>query len=153
MENLIIIANLGWVRSVKFKPAGDDPADKAHLFEEAGSMVEIRPKMIHQTVTDSAGRFSQGGAVGRRTGMSNGEEHHMEDELQRQTLQRVATRIDEIVAVAGYPAWRLVIPHDMLPKLLTVLPARAHQSLSKSVSGDLTKLPLAELEKRLLSGN
>jgi hypothetical protein len=151
MEKLIIIANLGRVRPVKFKPAGDDPLDEAHLLEEPGSTVEMRPQSIHQAVTDSAGRFPQGGPADRLTGMSYGEEHHLEDELEKQALERVAGKIGEIVACAGYPVWRLVIPQEIMPSLLKALPPAAHKTLGGVMAGDLTKLPLPELEKRFLS--
>lgn len=150
METLIVIANLGRVRSVKFKPAGDDPQDRAHLLEERGSIVEMRPLSIHQAVTDSAGRFPQGGAVDRLAGMSYGEEHHLEAELETQALERVARKIGEIVASAGYPTWRLVIPQEIMAAMLKVLPPGAHQTLGGVVAGDLTKIPLVELEKRFL---
>jgi hypothetical protein len=151
MQKLIIIANLGRVRPVKFKPAGDDPLQQAHLHEEPGSTVEIRPKSIHEVVTDHAGRFTQSGALDRLGGMSYGEEHHLKAELETQALERVAAKIGEIVASAGYPEWRLVIPQEILPSLLKALPAAAHRALADVVAGDLTKLPLVELEKRFLS--
>jgi len=149
MEKLIIIADRGRVRPVKVKPAGDDPQQKPHLIEESGSTVEMRPQSVHQAVTDHAGRFSQGGAVDQRTGMSYGEEHHLEEELETQALKRVAGKIGEIVASAGYPPWRLVVPQEILAALIDVLPPAAHRVLTDPVAGDWTKLPLAELEQRL----
>lgn len=150
MEKLIVIANLGRVRPVKFKPAGDDPLEEAHLLEEPGSTVEMRPQSIHQAVTDSAGRFPQGGPVDRLAGMSYGEEHHLEAELETQALERVAAKIGEIVACAGYPVWRLVIPQEIMPALLRALPPAAYKALGGVVAGDLTKIPLVDLEKRFL---
>jgi len=152
MEKLIVIANLGRVRPVKFREAGDNPRDRAHLFEDPGSTVEMRPQSVHQAVTDSAGRFPQGGPVDRLAGMSYGEEHHLEAELERQALERIAGKIGEIVAAEGYPAWRLVIPQEIMPSLLKALPSEAHKALSDVVAGDLTKLPLVDLEKRFLIG-
>lgn len=153
MKKLIVIANLGRIRPVKYKPAGDDPQDQAHLFEEPGSTLELRPKLIHEVVTDQAGRFRQSGPLDRQGGMSAGEEHHLKAELEHQALERIAEKIGGIVAAAGYPAWQLVFPQDMLPSLLKVLPAEASRVLSGSLPGDLTKLPLAELEKRFLNGH
>jgi hypothetical protein len=152
MKKLIVIANLGRIRPVKFKPAGDDPQDQAHLFEEPGSTLEIRPKSIQEVVTDQAGRFRQSGANGRQGGATSGEEHHLKSELEHQALERVAEHIGTIVAAAGYPAWQLVFPQENLPSLLKVLPAEAARVLADTVPGDLTKLPLAELEKRFLNG-
>ncbi len=151
MEKLIVIANLGRVRPVKFKPAGEDPADKAHLFEDPHDGLDLKPKSITQVVTDTVGRFRQSGRHDRLGGMSYGEEHHLKAELEHQALDRVAGKIGDVVAAAGYPAWRLVIPQAIRPSLLKALPAAVFRALSQVMPGDLTKLPLAELEKRLIN--
>jgi hypothetical protein len=153
MEKLIVIANLGRVRPVKFRSAGEDPQQKAHLFEEPGGIVEMRPETISAVVTDQAGRFSQSGPVGLRGGMSYGEEHNLKSELDKQALARVAGKIGEIVIAEANPAWRLVAPQTILPALIKALPAAARKSLAETVPGDLTSLPLPELEKRFLNGN
>jgi hypothetical protein len=150
MEKLIVIANLGRVRPVKFKPAGEDPADKAHLSEDPGGSADLKPKSITEVVTDTAGRFRQSGRHDRLGGMSYGEEHHLKAELEHQALERVAGKIGDVVAAAGYPAWRLIIPPEIRPSLLKALPAAVFRALSKVMAGDLTRLPLAELEKRLI---
>lgn len=153
MEKLIVIANLGRVRPVKFREAGDDPRDKAHLVEVAGSMVEMRPDSIGDVVTDQAGRTTQSGAVDRRGGMSYGEEHNLKSELEKQALERIAAKIGEIVAAEGHPAWKLVAPQTILTSLTEALPAAVRKALTDTVAGDLTSLPLPELEKRFLKGN
>lgn len=150
MEKLIIIANLGRVRPVKFKPAGEDPVEQAHLVEVPGGKVEMRPGSLRTVVTDQAGRFSQSNAPGVRGGMSYGEEHELKAELARQALQRVAGTIGEMVGREGCPAWRLIAPPTILPALLAILPTAAQRVLAETMTGDWTKLPLAELEKRLL---
>jgi len=153
MQKLIVIANLGRVRPVKFKPAGEDPQDKAHLREEPGSTVELKHQSITEVVTDRVGRFRQSGPHDRLGGMSYGEEHHLKTEMENQALTRVAGKIGDIVAAAGYPAWRLVFPQELLPSLRKALPAAVAHALSEVEAGDLTKLPLAELEKRFLNGH
>lgn len=153
MEKLIVIANLGRVRPVKYRSAGDDPHEKAHLFEESGDLLDMRPEQISAVVTDQAGRFSQSGPTDRKSGMSYGEEHHLKSELERKSLERVAGKIGEIVTSEGNPAWRLVFPQTGLANLVKVLPASARKSLVETTSGDLTGIPLAELEKRFMNGN
>jgi Protein required for attachment to host cells len=152
MENLIVIASLGRVRPVKFREAGNDPREKAHLVEVAGSVVEMRPQSISAVVTDQAGRATQSGPVDRKGGMSYGEEHNLKSELEKQALERIAAKIGEIVAAEGNPPWRLVAPQTILPAMVEALPAVARKSLSDTVAGDLTNLPLPELEKRFLRG-
>ena len=150
MEKLIVIANLGRVRPVKFREAGDDPREKAHLVEVAGSTVEMRPEPISAVVTDQAGRATQSGPVDRKGGMSYGEEHNLKSELEKQALERIAAKIGEIVAAEGNPAWRLVVPQTILASLVEALPASARKTLAETVAGDLTSVPLPELEKRFL---
>jgi hypothetical protein len=151
MEKLIVIANLGRVRPVKFREAGEDPQDQAHLFEDPLSTVEMRPQLIHEMVTDQAGRFTQSGPLDRKAGMSCGEELNLETEIQKQALERIAKKIGEIVAAEGYPAWRLVIPQEIMPGIVKNLSAAAHRALAGVEPGDLTKLPLVDLEKRFLN--
>jgi hypothetical protein len=150
MQKLLVLVNSGRVRFLVFKESGDDPQEKAHLLEGPGSPVEMRPASIHETVTDRAGRFSQGGAAGRPAGMSHGDEYELEEQLETEALKRVATKIDEIVSVAGYPAWQLVAPATMLSAVREALPDATRRVLAHSETGDLTKLPLSDLEKRFL---
>ncbi|HEX7260672.1 MAG TPA: host attachment protein [Luteolibacter sp.] len=152
MEKLIIIANLGRVRPVKFRSAGEDPRQKAHLVEMPADIVQMRPESISAVVTDQAGRNTQSGAVDRRGGMSYGEEHNLKTELEKQALERIAHKIGEIVTAEGNPAWRLVAPPTIMPSLVRCLSATAQKSLAETVTGDLTNLPLPELEKRFLNG-
>ncbi len=150
MQKLLILANSGRVRFLVFKESGDDPLDKAHLLEGPGSPVEMRTASIHDTVTDHAGRFSQGGPLGRGAGMSFGDEHELEGQLEIEALKRVAAKIDEIVSVAGYPGWQLVAPSPILTALREALADLTRRAMSQSEPGDLTKLPLADLEKRFI---
>lgn len=152
MEKLIVIVNLGRVRTVKFREAGEDSRERAHLFEVPGSMVEMRPEPISAVVTDQAGRGTQSGPVDRKGGMSYGEEHNLKSELEKQALERIAAKVGEIVATEGNPAWKLVAPQTISPSLVGALPAAARKSLSDTVAADLTSLPLPDLEKRFLKG-
>src|SRR6478609_12215251 len=128
MEKLIVIANLGRVRPVKFRQAGDDPKEKAHLVEIPGNAVEMKQEPIRALVTDQAGRSTQNGP---------GEEH-LKSELNRQAMERVAGKIAEIVAAEQHPAWRLVAPQTILSALTQALPAAVSKCLAETVAGDLT---------------
>lgn len=150
MQKLLVLANSGRVRFLVFKENGDDPLEKAHLLEGPGSPVEMRPASIHQTVTDHAGRFTQGGPPGQGSGMSYGDEYELEEQLETEALKRIAGKIDEIVSVAGYPSWQLVAPSTILSSLREELPEPTRRTLARSDTGDLTKLTIADLEKRFL---
>jgi hypothetical protein len=105
---------------------------------------------VQEWVTDKAGRFSQGNAVGVEGGMSYGEEHELKDEIERNAMRRVATRIGEIVREEDHPIWVLAAPRSILPRLESMLPVDARQSLEYTVSSDLTRCPLPEMEERFL---
>ena len=150
MQKILVLANLGRIRFLVFKESGDDPLDQSHLLEAPSSPIEIRPVSIHQAVTDQAGRFRQGGASAQGVGMSYGEEYELEEHLESEALHRVAAKIDEIISVAGYPGWQLVAPSTILSKLQEALPELTRRCLSRCEAGDLTKIPLADLEERFL---
>jgi hypothetical protein len=150
MESLIILSNLGRVRVLTFREAGDDPQQQAHLREARDSTVEMRTEPLSSLVTDSAGRFAQGGPAGLSAGMSRGEEHGLEAELERQALHRIAAEIGARVAAEGNPPWHLAAPATILPALKKALPAAAKRTLAQTTAADLTKLPLARLEGQFL---
>ena len=97
MEPLIILADLGNVRVLKYQAGGDDPARKPHLVELPDAVARFHRDTIHEVVTDQAGRFGRSGPIDRRQGMSYGEEHHLEAELEDQAIRRVAKHAGEIV--------------------------------------------------------
>lgn len=144
MENLIVIANLARVRPVKFRSAGEDPREKAHLVEMPESALELKPVPISELVTDQAGRTSQSGP---------GEENHLKTELDRKAMERIAGEISDLVAAENPSTWRLVAPSTILSNLKDALHASARKSLAETETGDLTSLPLQELEKRFLKAN
>lgn len=149
METIIVFANQGKVRPVRFREAGLDPQDQAHLSEIPGAAMEQKTEPVREVVTDSAGQFPGGGTGA----MSNGEEHNLETELKTRNLQRIAQQISEVVHREGNPPWRLVAPAEILPSLRQSLSAEAGQSLHRTEAGDLTKVPLAALEQRYLAAS
>jgi hypothetical protein len=150
MKKIIIAANLGNLRVLKHREAGEDPAEKEHLVEEPGESGREHLKSIHETVTDQSGRFARGVAAGLQTGMSNGGELHLKAEIERGALRKMAARIDCVLAGDGYPGWILAAPKAILARLEKALPAAARKSMLSSVGADLTRRPLTELEARFL---
>jgi hypothetical protein len=150
MKKIIIAANLGNLRVLRHREAGEDPAQKAHLVEEPGESGKQHVKSIQETVTDQSGRFARGVAVGFETGMSHGEEHNLKSEIERNALRKMAARIDCVLSGDGYPGWILAAPQPILARLEEALPAAARKSLLSSVGADLTRCPLPEMEARFL---
>jgi hypothetical protein len=150
MKKIIIAANLGNVRVLKYREAGEDPIEQEHLVEEAGESGKEHVKSIHETVTDQSGRFTRGGAVGLETGMSYGEEHHLKAEIVRSALKKIAARVEHVLAAEDHPAWILAAPMPILARLEESLSTVSRKSLLSSVGADLTRCPLAEMEERFL---
>lgn len=150
MKKIIIAANLGNLRVLKFREAGEDPIEQAHLVEEPGESGREHVKSIHETVTDQSGRFARGGAVGFETGMSHGEEHNLKAEIERGALKKMAARIECALSAEGHPAWILAAPKPILGRLADMLTETSRKLLLSTVGADLTRCPLAEMEKRFL---
>ncbi len=150
MKKLIIAVNLGKVRVLKFREAGEDPMEQAHLIEDPDAITEIHVEKILEAVTDQAGRFGRGAPVGYETGMSYGEEHNLEREMERGSLRRIATQIGNILKREDHPAWILAAPQSILAQLEQALPASARKTLISAVGADLTQCCLQEMELRFL---
>lgn len=150
MKKIIIAANLGNLRVLKYREAGEDPIEQGHLIEEQGESGKQHVKSIKETVTDQSGRFSRGGPVGMAAGMSYGEEHELKAEIERGALKKMASRIECALSAEGHPAWILAAPQTILARLQEMLPAGARRTLMSSVGADLTRCPLTEMEARFL---
>lgn len=151
MEKLIIIADLGHIRSLELRTASDDPQERDHLVKHSEITLEDQVMSRGEVVTDKSGRFGQGGGAGGAGGMSYGEEHNLASELQRKALENLAERIAELVSKSGNPDWILVAPKPILPRLQKGLPKACQACLSETVGGNLTKVSHAKLERRFLN--
>ena len=150
MKKFIIAANLGQVRVLQYRAAGEDPIEQEHLIESTNGSCKEHVKSIHETVTDQSGRFSRGSPVGFQTGMSHGEEHHLKDELERGEIRKITSRIESVLAPEGHPVWILAAPKTLLGKLERGLSTAARNALASTVGADLTRCPLREMEQRFL---
>lgn len=118
MVELIILASRGRIRRLRLKENLDDPVAKPHLIEDQEGVVDLRVDKRGEVVTDQSGRFSRSAGQGQEGGMSVGEGHNLNRELERQAVKRVAEIIAKFVSDAGYPPWRLVAPSPILNSLL-----------------------------------
>ena len=150
MNKLIVLANKSRVRVLRFEQAGDDPRQQEHLREETGQIREpLKP--IHEIVTDQQGRWGKSMNAGMRNGMSTGEEHNFELEEEKRAVERIAEHIDEIVKNAGSPPWTLIATRPFSSQLKNALCPAVAAKLTDLLDGDLCKVPLDELERRLLA--
>lgn len=150
MKKLIIVTNLGRIRVLKYRAAGEDPIEENHLIEEPELSSTAHVNTIHEEVTDQAGRFGRGGPAGVQAGMSYGEEHNLEREIQRGALKRIAAGIERILTTENNPPWVLTAPQSILASLKQALPTPALKTLVSETGADLTQCGLQEMEKRFL---
>lgn len=151
MKKLIVLANLGCIRCVRLRKGGDTPQEKAHLVEMEGGWIDEPVENRGDVVTDQSGRFSRNVPAGTEGGMSYGEDHNLDSELERKALKGIADKITGIVAGEGHPAWTLVAPQVILPRLTESLSADCRGALTESLGADLTGEPLAKLEERFVA--
>ncbi len=150
MKKLIIAVNTGRIRVLKYREAGEDPVEEDHLIEAPEKSITEHVNTIQEEVTDQAGRFARGGPAGVQTGMSHGEGHNLEREMERGALKKIAAGIDRVLAAEGGPAWILAAPQTILARLKEALPAAVLKNLVSEVGADLTQCSLQEMEKRFL---
>jgi protein required for attachment to host cells len=149
MNKLIVLANKSRVRVLRFEEAGDDPQQQDHLREESGEIREpVQP--IREIVTDQQGRWGKAMNAGIGNGMSTGEEHNLELEEEKRAVERIAARVNQAVKRAGTPNWTLAATRPFAAQLKSALALEVASRLTETIDGDLTKVPLDELERRLL---
>lgn len=152
LNSLILLTNLEKLRTVEWHDAGEHPAEKQHLHEQSRQFFEENTTNISDVVTDQAGRFQRGSRAGQEEALSAGEPHNLETELERRALERLASGIEQVLSAHGHPQWILGAPQTILARLEQRLSRNARERLARTVSGDLTKEPVAKLEKRFLNG-
>lgn len=145
-DRLLILTDLGTVRVLNFKEAGDDPRDRAHLMELSDN--ELGPPRGAAT-TDSPGKFNRGFSAGNGEAMSHAETK-LDVEVEKRAIAQVAKEICEVVAKLGCESFMLAAPQEHLKRLEAGMDADSRGKLEESVGADLTKSPLKDLEKRFL---
>ncbi len=146
LDRLLILTDLGTVRVLKFTEAGDNPKDFAHLVELSEEELELP---VGAVTTDGPGKFNGGSAAGKGEAMSHGETK-LDIEIEKRAVEQVAKEICEIVANMGYSSFVLSAPQEHLKRLKENMEPSCREKLNDSVSVDLTKISLKELEKRFL---
>ena len=145
-DRLLILTDLGMVRVLYFKQAGDDPRDRAHLIELSEN--ELGPPRGSVT-TDGPGKFNRGSAAGTGEAMSHAETK-LDIEVEKRAIAQVASEICEVVNKLSCNSFVLAAPQEHLNRLETDMDISCRGKLQESLGADLTKTPLKDLEKRFL---
>lgn len=150
MKKLIIISDLGRVRALTIREGSEPEGIPDHLVEYPGGNWDGTVQSRGDTVTDQSGRFGRNAQPGMAGGMSIGEEHQLDAELERKNLERVVAHISEVVEKAGCPPTVLAAPQAVLKRVEEGLSPAASRVIVSRVGADLTKEPVPKLEKRFL---
>jgi hypothetical protein len=146
VDRLLILTDLGMVRVLNFREAGDDPRNLAHLVELSSDELEA-PR--GSETTDSPGKFNRGSAAGSGEAMSHAETK-LDIEVEKRAIAQVAKEICDVVANLGCKSFMLAAPQEHLKRLESEMNADCRGKLRESLGADLTKTSLKELEKRFL---
>lgn len=143
---LLVLTDLGTVRVLNFKSAGDDPRDRAHLVELSESELGAPRGAV---TTDQPGKFNRGFAAGTGEAMSHAETK-LDVEVEKRAIAQVAREICAVVAKLGCSNFILAAPQEHLKRLEAEMDADCRAKLRESLGVDLTNSPLKDLEKRFL---
>ena len=144
---LIVLANLGKLRAFRSK---HDAAGREHL-EEIDLDITIDPPIpLSQQVSDQAGRFPGGGESRTPGGMRHGESHGKTEEEKKRHISELAGAIARIVVAEGCTIWRFAAPTSINSRIVAQLPEAICERLLLNLHADLTKLPIEDIEDRLL---
>jgi len=151
MKNtFIVLADLGHLRA--FEPQAAEPGvgREFDLKEIKLAPLSHVPSPIGEQVTDQAGRFATSGGPGspRGCGMSHGEAHNLQTEDEKRLIQKLAERIDAVIAKRTPTRWLLAVPAAILPRVRDALHPTSKQKLVETQAADLTKLSLKQVEAR-----
>ena len=143
---LLILTDLGMVRVLSFKEAGDNPQNRAHLVELSENELGAPRGAV---TTDSPGKFNRGFAAGNGEAMSHAETK-LDIEVEKRAIAQVAKEICSIVAKMDSGSFTLAAPQEHLKRLEAEMDTACRAKLRDSLGADLTKSSLKDLEKRFL---
>ena len=145
-DRLVILTDLGVVRVLNFREAGDQPQDQRHLQELTEN--ELGPPRGALT-TDDPGKFNRGFAAGQGEAMSHAETK-LDIEIEKRSISQVADEICAVVNKLKCKSFIVAAPQEHLKRLEAEMTADCRAKLSESIGADLTKISLKELEGRFL---
>jgi len=100
---------------------------------------------ISETVSDEAGRFKNDGEA---KGVSVGEDHNLEEEIEKRLLRLIAEDIDAIAAESDAKIF-LAIPETVEKELMALMGTATREKIIKTVPKDYIKTDKEELLTRI----
>jgi len=135
MNTLIVVVDLGHFKAYK---VSENPNESARLeLLESYDILDTHGKFINK-FTDAEGSFERGeGKAGIATG--SGEPHHLELEIEKKVVKRIAGDISSLVVKEGWSKWHLAAGERINKQLVENLEPSVKAKLDKNIKADLTK--------------
>ncbi len=132
-NTMVIVANLGELKEYHVQKheaiVGNDLKISYALgLHHAMDYIDAHKK-VEEVVSDSAGRF----------GNSIGEEHNLENERKRRSVEDVANDINAIIAKEKPKQLFLAFPQELNAQLMELLSSDTKAILKKNITSDLVK--------------
>ncbi len=132
-NTMVIVANLGELKEYHIQKheaiVGNDLKISYALgLHHAMDYIDAHKK-VEEVVSDSAGRF----------GNSIGEEHNLENERKRRSVEDVANDINAIIAKEKPKQLFLAFPQELNAQLMELLSSDTKAILKKNITSDLVK--------------
>ncbi|SFV52576.1 hypothetical protein MNB_SV-8-1347 [hydrothermal vent metagenome] len=132
-NTMVIVANLGELKEYHVQKheaiVGNDlKVSYALGLHHAMDYIDAHKK-VEEVVSDSAGRF----------GNSIGEEHNLENERKRRSVEDVANDINAIIAKEKPKQLFLAFPQELNAQLMELLSSDTKAILKKNITSDLVK--------------
>jgi hypothetical protein len=141
---LIIVADLGLLRAYRQTQKAKDRQPHLELITEL-KLAKAHEKLSDQ-VSDQAGRFpSGGGAAGISGDLSAGEQLHKGIEQDQRLIQKLAEKINELLANVKVTNCVLAASTPIHKQLLDALEPKARDKISQVLASNLAKKAPNEL--------
>ncbi|MGO9013414.1 MAG: host attachment protein [Dissulfurispiraceae bacterium] len=135
MDKLIVVVDLGHFKAYK---VSKNPNESARLdLLECYDILDTHGKFTDK-FTDAEGCFDRGeGKAGIATG--SGEPHHLELEIEKKVIKRIANDINTLVLNEGCSKWNLAAGERINNQIVETLEPSIKAKLDKNIKADLTK--------------
>lgn len=151
-NTMVIVANLGEFKAFEVKRSEgvvENEIKVSHSLESLNDIILIEAhKMVHDIVSDSAGRFGNSRDRAEISGSSRGsigENHNLETERKRRSIKDVASDINAIVENEKPRQLLLAFPQELNAQLLEELTQETKNILIKNITSDLVKTQKDEI--------
>ncbi len=135
MDKVIVVVDLGHFKAYK---VSENPNESTRLdLVESYDILDTHGKFTAK-FTDAEGSFDRGeGKSGIATG--SGEPHHLELEIEKKVIKRIANDINTLIVKEGCSRWHLAAGESINNQIVENLEPSIKAKLDKNIKADLTK--------------